>query len=338
MQKTKKIVTLFILSALVLFLIVPNTASAAPEMTLRFAGQVPLEHTATKLMHQVANEVKEKTNGRIEITVYPANQLGDYTLVYEELIRGTIEMAAISVPSQFDPRLEVTYINCFVRNFDEAKTVFAPDGWLFKKMDELSARLGVKLLGFQVEGFIGIGSTKPVNEPLNPNADKSILVRIPNMDVYKLGAEAMGYRTVTVPWAEVYTALQTGVADGVDGMTPTAAYTMLKDVLKYWYDLNYSVENFNYMISMKTWEKLSEGDRKIIADACARVTDMSIELAKEDQEKHLELMRQAGIEVHTYTAEELKPIFEKVSATWDQLADKFTKELIDEFKKEYTPK
>lgn len=338
MQKTKKFVATVILSALVLFLIVPNSAFGEPELIMRFAGQVPVEHTATKLMHQIADEVKEKTEGRIEIQVYPANQLGDYTLVFEELIRGTIDMAAISVPSQFDPRLEVTYINCFVRNFDEAKKVFAADGWLFKKMDELTSRLGVKLLGFQVEGFIGIGSTKPANEPLNPDVEKGLLVRIPNMDVYKLGAEAMGFRTVTVPWAEVYTALQTGVADGVDGMTPTAAYSMLKDVLKYWYDLNYSLENFNYLISMKTWEKLSDADKAIVAEACNKITETGIELAKADQEKHLELMRQQGIEVHTYTAEELLPIFTKVSATWDQLKDKFTPELIEEFKNEYAPK
>lgn len=336
MQRKMKF-TLLVLSAIIT-LSFAVSASAAPEMTLRFANQVPVEHTATKLMHEVADEVKEKTNGRIEIIVYPANQLGDYTLVYEELIRGTIDMAAISIPSQFDPRLELTYINCFARTFEDARKVFAPDGWLFKKMDEMSGALGVKILGFQVEGFIGIGSTKPVNEPLNPDVDKKVLVRIPNMDVYKLGAEAMGYRTVTVPWAEVYTALQTGVADGVDGMTPTAAYTMLKDVLKYWYDLNYSVENFNYMISMKTWDKLSEEDRQIIADAVGKVTLKSIDLAKQDQEKHLQLMRDAGIEVHTYTGDELKPIFVKVVGTWDKLADKFGKDLIDEFKEQYEPK
>lgn len=338
MRKTAVNRTIFIAVIIALFIAFPAVSSAAPEMTLRFANQVPVEHTCTKLMHQVAEEVKEKTNGRIEITVYPANQLGDYTLVYEELIRGTIDMAAISIPSQFDPRLELTYINCFVRNFEDARKVFSPDGWLFKKMNELSGALGVKILGFQVEGFIGIGSTKPAKEPLNPEVDKNVLVRIPNMDVYKLGAEAMGFRTVTVPWAEVYTALQTGVADGVDGKTPTAAYTMLKDVLKYWYDLNYSVENFNYMISQKTWDKLSEGDQKIIADAIAKVTNMSIDLAQQDQEKHLQLMRDAGIEVHTYSAEELEPIFVKVVGTWDKLADKFSKELIDEFKVQYAPK
>lgn len=338
MKKTFKFAMLAAVLAMTLVTLVPQVSTAAPEMTLRFANQVPVEHTATKLMNQIAANVKERTNGRIEIVVYPANQLGDYTLVYEELIRGTIDMAGISIPSQFDPRLELTYINCFVRNFDEAKQVFAADGWLYKKMDELNSRLGVKLLGFQVEGFIGIGSTKPAVEPLNPEVAKGLLVRVPNMDVYKLGAEAMGYRTVTVPWAEVYTALQTGVADGVDGMTPTAAYTMLKDVLKYWYDLNYSVENFNYMMSQKTWEKLSKEDQAIIADECAKVTTMSIELAKQDQEKYLQLMREAGIEVHTYKPEELTPIFTKVSGTWDKLADKFGKDLIDEFKSVYAPK
>ena len=338
MGKYTKLAAFAVITALVLCLLAPGISSAAPEMTLRFAGQVPVEHTATRLMNDIAKEVKEKTNGRIEIIVYPANQLGDYTLVFEELIRGTIDMAAISVPSQFDPRLEATYINGIAKNFDDAKRVFASDGWLFKKMDELTSRLGVKLLGFQVEGFIGIGSTKPVIEPLNPKVDKGILVRIPNMDVYKLGAEAMGYRTVTVPWAEVYTALQTGVAGGVDGMTPTAAYTMLKDVLKYWYDLNYSVENFNYLMSKKTWDKLAPADQKIIADACGKVTEMSIELARKDQEKYLKLMEEAGIEVHTYTPEELKPIFVAVTGTWDKLADKFTKELIDEVKAEYGTK
>ena len=120
MGKFTKLAAFSLITALVLCLLAPGLSSAAPEMTLRFAGQVPVEHTATTLMNDIAKEVKEKTNGRIEIIVYPANQLGDYTLVFEELIRGTIDMAAISVPSQFDPRLEATYINGIAKNFDDA--------------------------------------------------------------------------------------------------------------------------------------------------------------------------------------------------------------------------
>ncbi|HCL79944.1 MAG TPA: C4-dicarboxylate ABC transporter substrate-binding protein, partial [Synergistaceae bacterium] len=159
MRRVMVCVFLGVLSLMTVLL--PGCAAAAPEMTLRFAGQFPEGHVATVLMRQVAEEVLEKTGGRIAVQIFPNNELGDYTLVYEELIRGSIDMAAITVPSQFDPRLEIAYMNCVVRTFDDARKFFARDGWLFRKMDELHTRLGVKLLAFQIEGFIGIGSTKP---------------------------------------------------------------------------------------------------------------------------------------------------------------------------------
>ena len=92
------------------------------------------------------------------------------TLIFEELIRGSIDMAASPFPASSIRGWALLINGC--RTFDEARTVFAPDGWVFKKMDELNSALGVKLLGFQFEGFIGIGSTKPVNEPLNPQVKK----------------------------------------------------------------------------------------------------------------------------------------------------------------------
>jgi len=90
-------------------------------------------------------------------------------------------------------------------------------------MDELNNRLGVKLGGFFIEGMIGTATTKPANQPLDPSVKKGVLIRVPNMDVYKLGAEAQGYRTVTIPYADVYQALQTGVAEGVNGFSVVAA-------------------------------------------------------------------------------------------------------------------
>jgi TRAP-type C4-dicarboxylate transport system substrate-binding protein len=332
----KKAMYIFVSFALVLLLAAPSLA--APEIMLRFAGQGTVDHTGTVMMEQVAKEVLEKTDGRIEIKVYPANILGDYTLVFEELMRGTIDMACISVPSQFNPNLEVTYINCFVSGYEEAKKVFAEGGWLFNKMNELCLELGVRVLGFQVTGFIGTASSKPVVEPLNPKVSKEVLVRVPNMDVYKLGAETMGYRTVTIPWSDVYTSMQTGVCDGVNGMDTVAAWDNLRDVMKYWYQTNYSVENWNYLISEMTWKKLSPEDQKIIQEACSKVTQMGVDLAEKDQDRHLQMMKDRGIQIFTYTPEELKPLFEAVSATWDKLKGKFDPEMIEEFKKEYATK
>jgi TRAP-type C4-dicarboxylate transport system substrate-binding protein len=315
-----------------------SAAIAAPEMVLKFAGQHAADHPATALMNDIAKEVAEKTSGRIEVKVYPANQLGDYSLVYEEQIRGTIDMSCISVPSQFDPRMELIYINGYVSDYEDAKTVFAQNGWLFNKMNEYNERLGVKLLGFFVEGMIGTGTTKPAKDPLNPAAKQDVLIRVPNMDVYKLAAEAMGYNTVTVPYADVYQAIQTGVVDGVNGYPVAAAYTALGDVLKHWYMTNYSVEVLNFMISGQTWAKIKPEDQAVIAAILARATTSSIENAKNVDDHYMSLMKEKGIEVHTYTKAELAPIMKACASTWPKLEKNMTKELMDEFRKELAPK
>ncbi|KJR97912.1 MAG: C4-dicarboxylate ABC transporter substrate-binding protein [Desulfobulbaceae bacterium BRH_c16a] len=313
-------------------------AFAAPEMVLKFAGQSAADHPATQLMNDIAKEIGEKTSGRIEVKVYPANQLGDYSLVYEEQIRGTIDMSCISVPSQFDPRMELIYINGYVSDYEDAKKVFAQDGWLFGKMNEYNERLGVKLLGFFVEGMIGTGTTKPAKDPLNPAVKQDVLIRVPNMDVYKLAAEAMGYSTVTVPYADVYQAIQTGVVNGVNGYPVAAAYTALGDVLKYWYMTNYSVEVLNFMISGISWAKIKPEDQAVIKDILARATTNSIENARNVDEHYMSLMKEKGIQVFTYSKEELAPIMKASASTWPKLEKNMTKELMDDFRRELAPK
>lgn len=313
-------------------------AAMAADVTLKFAGQHPEGHPATNLMNDIAKEVAEKTDGKVEIKVYPAGQLGDYTLVYEELIRGTIDMSCTSVPSQFDPRLELVYVNGYVKGYDDVAKVFAPNGWMFNTMDKLNKRLGVKLLGFFVEGMIGTGTTKPVESPLDPSVPKDHLIRVANMDVYKLGAEAMGYRAVTIPWSDVYQSLQTGVADGANGFSCSAAYTMLRDVIKYWYMTNYSLEIMNYMISEQTWSKLSPEHQKVLQEAVDHAAAKSIQQAKSEDERYMQMMRDHGIQVFTYEEAELLPLSEACATTWTKLEKNMTKELMDEFRKELAPK
>ena len=73
-----------------------------------------------------------------------------------------------------------------------------------------------------------------------------------------------------------------------------------------------------------------------IAAAAARVAAESIVLSEKDDEKYMDLMRKAGIKVFTYTDKELEPLFKRIGAvTWDKMATRMGKDLIDEFKKQY---
>ena len=317
----------FIIAALV------TPATAAP-IVFRFAGQSPPDHAATKTMNAMAKEIAEKTSGRVEVKVYPASQLGNYSLVMEEMIRGTIDMSMMSIASEFDPRLELVYINGYVSGYDDAKRVFVPGAWLPNKLNELSSALGVRLIGSYIEGMIGIGSAKPVKDPLNPKVDKGVLTRVPNMDVYSLGAKAMGYRPITIPYSDVYQSMQTGVCDAVDGYPVAAAYTMLGDVIKYWYHTNYSMEYLAIMVSEKSWKKLSASDQKIFNEVAKKYTLLSIDNAQKEDNKYMDLMKNKGIKVYKYSEAELKPIKAACITTWEELGKRgMTPELMAEFKK-----
>ncbi len=333
-NRTSKVFGGILLIAALFVACMAEIASAAPEMTLRFSGQVPSDHAGTKLMNEMARDIEKKTNGRIAVKVYPSNQLGDYEVVNEELIRGTVDMAMMSISSRFDPRLEITYTCGIARDYEELKKVFATKGWLYKNMEQWEDKIGIKLLGFYIEGAISLASVRPINQPLNPKVDKGVLTRVPGMETYKTAGEAMGFRTITIPWADTRHALQTGACDAVIGMTPQSAYALLKDVIKYYYCTNYSVENFNIMMSKKTWQKLKPQDRKIVAEVCGRATIRSVEIAKNEDEKALKLMERHGIKVYRYKPSDLTPLFKAIATySWPRLDARFGKGLMAEMKK-----
>lgn len=334
MEKLKKnLLSKVVLFAALAVFAAASSVQAAP-LVLKFAGQNPPDHHATKAMQQIAKDVAAKTNNRIEIKVYPANQLGDYSLVYEELVRGTIEMAQISFPSQFDNRMDLIYVQGYTSSYEQVAKVYDPNGWFFKKMDEFNSRLGVKLLGMYLEGMVGIGSVKPLRDPLDPKKDHGVLLRIPNMDVFQTALNGAGFRTISIPFADVYQSMQTGVCDGDTGYSIVAAYTTFGDVIKHWYNYNKNTECLGIMVSKKVWEQLEPADRKVLQEAVSKQAAMSIKNAKANDQKYLDLMKKKGIQVHMYTPKELQPMMDAFAATWSQLDKTKGKALMDEFKKE----
>lgn len=299
-----------LLSALLLLVFIAPCAEAA-DITLRFAGQFPDGHYATKLMRDIAGGVNQRTNGRIAIEVYPANKLGDYTLVYEDLMKGRVDMALITNSGQFDPRLELPNLNVFPSYVSAAKD-FAPDSWLAKRISEYNTRLGVKFLGFHIEGMTGIASTKKIKSPLDPNSNKGVLARVPLTTVYPEIIRSQGYRTVSLPYAGLAAAVHEDSCDAVTGVSTGAAATDLAGVVKYWYNLNYTIETLSYLMSADTWDKLREDDLAIIYSEVAKASKRSLETARENDEMNLERMKKSGIKVFTYTEKELAPAREAV--------------------------
>jgi TRAP-type C4-dicarboxylate transport system substrate-binding protein len=307
-----------------------GASAALAAITLNFSGQGPVDHMATVAMKEIAEEVFNATNGEVVLKIFPANQLGDYTLVYEEISKGTIDMALCSISPQFDARHQVTLVPYLASNYEQARAIFDPSGWLAGQLSEIHDKLDVKYLGIFMDGFGGIGTTKESVSPLDPTVGKSVICRIPNIEIAKIFIDSMGYRTVSVPYADLYTAMQTGVCEGWWGGTANLNYLSFRDVIKYYYALNTYIETEQFIVSKRSWDKLNPEQQKILQDSVAKAAGNSFAQAEREDKEFADKMAEYGIEVQTYTAEQLKPTVRHIrEVVWPRLGKLIGEDLVD---------
>ncbi|NBI62345.1 hypothetical protein D3Z38_04545 [Clostridiales bacterium] len=183
-------------------------------VTLRLASDAPEDHIATGINKELCDMVQEQTDGRVTIKYYPGSQLGGYETVYDELKMGSIDCAQISLPDANDSRLSMPYVPYLATNFDEAKILYGKDSYMTKTFTGLTKKDHVKFLGWVLEGFIGTGLTKEPNDIKTPESKKNVKLRVSQTIPLLYLGEDLHYNTVTIPYAEVPTAIQTNVVDG----------------------------------------------------------------------------------------------------------------------------
>jgi len=261
--------------------------------------------------------------------VYPANQLGDYSVVYEEIGKGTIEMGSISTPSQLDKNLELVFMSYLVKNYEEVKNVYGENSELFNFLHDRHQDLDVKLLGFHAEGFGGIGTTKEI-ENLKPGESKGLEIRVPQQRVFEIPIGDLGFNTTSIPYEDLYTSLQTGAADGWSGGGLTPNYTEFRDVIKYFYQTNDFFDASSIMISQQIWEDLDSEDQDMIQDIVNDVAKESIEIAEKNEEEYKEKLEGEGVEYIELTEEELTEYSDYVREnSWPELENQFDDNILE---------
>lgn len=308
-----------------------DSNASSDKTVLRVAGQNNEDHPNTIALEKMAKTISEKTDGRIEMEIFPANQLGDYTLMYEEIGKGTVDMGLISTPTHLDSRLEMNILPYLFTNYDQIREHFQLDTFFGEKLQEIHNEQNIQLLGFFAEGFGGIATTKEIKDPLAYGADKGVLLRVPQINITTENAKALGFNTVSIPYAELYTALQSGTADGWTGGHPLVNYLQFRDIITHYYQYNDFFEATHLMVNKDLFEGLSEEDQKIIQEASNVLTEDSFDIAEKNEEEYRNKMEEEGIEVYEFTDAELKKLAEKARENvWPKAEETVGKDLIDE--------
>ncbi len=282
-----------------------SEGSGDPTYDLKMATVHPAEHADTIAAQEAADEIAEKTNGDIKITIYPSAQLGDYTQVYEEIMKGTVDMADEPIPTNFDPRMEMLTIPYLTTNYEQAKKVYGEGSYFFELLDKCQGEQGVKLINIFFDGYMGIGTANPIEDPMAIGKKHKELIRVPAMDSYIWTAEAMGFNTTTIAYADLYSALQTGVADGWIGGSAYLNYESFRDVEKYYVDSKYIMELIPVVINKELYDGMPEEYQKIIMEAFAKAAAKTAEQREALDEQAMKDMADMGIEVYQPTQDEL---------------------------------
>lgn len=309
--------------------------AAEPEFTLRLATQVAQPNPLANSAYRYAETVEELTNGRVHIDVYPSDQLGDYTSVFEEIDLGTIDLAWISASSAFNPMIDVQGIPYIFENWDQARQIWLDqDGFLFKTYKEANESYGtqnVRVMGVVPGGFLGICIAKNTKidftdaEMFTPSADKtSLLIRNPSMDVAQMIVSGLGFTSMGLNWSELYNALQTGIVDGAYGAGAGTVYTDLRDVVSKFYDFRYLMEMMAMYVAQSTLDKMPADLAEIVVQAAYDEQFAAFDEYEAFEKEGYQNLVDYGIEVVYPTDEEMSAMASAMrDIVWPQLYDLF---------------
>lgn len=300
-----------------------GSGAAGDTYTLKFASQDAEELPTTQGMYWIADQVNERTGGAVTIEVYPANQLGEAKLLYEGIMDGSIDMYMGYLDSTYDKMFDMVAIPYLASTYDEIKYLCSEDSNLFKIYQEHCEGTDMKFFGFYLNGINGVFGTKEIPNYADPAAAKGLLCRTAASETTKLGVEALGFSTVTIPWADCYTSLQTGVMDCMTGIPSYQVAVTFGDIAKYYAPYDEFMEAQCILMSPSTFDMLPEEYTDIIMEVCQEASITSIDESAANIEQGEKDLADMGIVVYEITDEQRADIAAYVRETTRPTLDEY---------------
>lgn len=194
-----------------------NAPAPAADKTyeLKFAYTLATDHQVSAAFEAFAAGVNEATNGAVKITTYPAGAMGTQPENLESVMTGALDMcyADTSMLPTYVPAYNMINLPWLITSFDIAEELFYNSEIVDKLDAQLSENMNMTALGWCFQGFRSICT----NVPCSNAADcKGVKLRSPETQIYQDTFSLMGFSPVVITWTEAYTAMQSGVVDGVD--------------------------------------------------------------------------------------------------------------------------
>lgn len=267
----------------------------------------PLDNATGAMAAVFKNLVESGTNGAVKVDVYPDGRLGKDPEVLQQVKAGVVQsmIATTGGMASVYPMIGVLDLPFAFPNISATYEVF--DGSFGKKMGgDIEKKTGMKVLGFADSGgFFAISNSKrPIKEPKDLGGLK---IRTMTLESHKAIISSLGGQPVAIAWPEVYTSLQTGVADGQMNPIPIVKFAKFEEVQKYLSLTNHLFAPYVWVINKPFYDGLTDEQKSVVSYAAksAIVAGRGLSRIIEASDRGLPALA-AKMEVYTPTPEEKK--------------------------------
>jgi tripartite ATP-independent transporter DctP family solute receptor len=235
----------------------------AAEFSYKYANNSPVTHPLNIRTTEAAARVLEKTSGKVEIKVFPNNQLGSDTDMLSQLRSGALEFFTLSglILSTLVPVASINGVGFAFKDYSQVWPTM--DGDLGALVRGEIAKRGLYAFAKMYDnGYRQITSAaKPVKTPEDLSGFK---IRVPASPLWTSMFKAFGASPTTINFNEVYTALQTHVVDGQENPLSLIDTAKLYEVQKFVAITNHMWDGFWFLANKKSFEAMPASLREIV--------------------------------------------------------------------------
>lgn len=316
----------FNLAGLAAAAILAMIASAEAQTNLRFANTLSSSDTHNEAARRMADILKEKSGGKLTMTVHPGGELGNDNAILEGVRLGSIDIGLTGNPffTQFAPRLNVMDLPYLFRDAEHAHKVM--DGPIGEELLKDLERNRMKGIAFWEIGFRHVTNSKLAIKA--PDDLKGLKIRTTPNKAHLEAFKIWGANPVPMAFTELYLALQTGTVDAQENPINNIFANRMYEVQKHLSLTGHAYTASIAAMSLVKFNQLPADQQKMVLDAAREAGRFQRDLNARQEGENLAKIKAAGLQVlEKVDAEPFrKAVYEPVAKTY---TDQHGREIVD---------
>jgi TRAP-type transport system periplasmic protein len=235
----------------------------AAEFSYKFANNLPVSHPINLRAKEMVDAIRDETKGRVDIQVFPNNQLGSDTDTLSQLRSGGVEFFTLSglILSTLVPAASITGIAFAFADYNKVWAALDGELGAYVRAQTLKSNI-VAMDRIWDNGFRQItSSTRPI---VTADDLKGFKIRVPVSPLWTSMFKALDASPASINFVEVYSALQTKIVDGQENPLALIATAKLYEVQKYCSLTNHMWDGYWFLANRAAFERIPPDLRAIV--------------------------------------------------------------------------